>query len=77
MQQASERRLTRLQRVAPQVLAIQLEEVEGVEEDCLPLRRSCSNTASRFGMRGFGLSALTATEITPASRQRKQIRPPG
>jgi hypothetical protein len=34
-QQARERRLARLQRLAPQVLAIQLEEVEGVEEDVL------------------------------------------
>src|SRR5258708_6226852 len=33
-QQARERRLARLQRLAPQVLAIQLEEVEGVR--CIP-----------------------------------------
>jgi hypothetical protein len=49
-QQTRERRLARLQRVAPQVLAVELEEVEGVEEDMFPagLRRSCSNTASPF-----------------------------
>ena len=35
--QARERPVARLQRVAPQVLAIQLEEVEGVEEDMLAL----------------------------------------
>ena len=34
-QQARERRLARLQRLGPQVLAVQFEEVEGVEEDML------------------------------------------
>src|SRR5262245_32674000 len=37
-QQARERHLARLQRLPPQVLAIQLEEVEGVEEDMLARR---------------------------------------
>src|SRR5215471_8880718 len=37
-QQARERRLARLQRLAPQVLAIQLKEVESVKED-MPARR--------------------------------------
>ena len=37
-QEARERRLARLQRLAPQVLAIQLEEVEGVKEDMLARR---------------------------------------
>jgi len=37
-QQARERRLARFQRLAPQVLAIQLQEVEGVEEDMLARR---------------------------------------
>src|SRR5215813_10894219 len=34
-QQARERRLARLQRLAPEVFAVQLKEVEGVEEDML------------------------------------------
>src|SRR5262249_3932209 len=37
-QQARERRLARLQRLGPQVLAIQLKEVEGVKEDMLARR---------------------------------------
>src|SRR6516162_6278601 len=37
-QQPRERRLARLQRLAPQVLAIQLKEVEGVKEDMLARR---------------------------------------
>src|SRR5262249_5161949 len=37
-QQARERRLARLQRVAPEVFAVQLKEVEGVEEDMLARR---------------------------------------
>jgi hypothetical protein len=37
-QQARERRLARFQRLASQVLAIQLEEVKGVEEDMLARR---------------------------------------
>src|SRR5215831_15360976 len=37
-QEARERRLARLQRFAPQVLAIQFEEVEGVKEDMLARR---------------------------------------
>ena len=37
-QQVRERRLARLQRLAPQILAIQLQEVEGVEEDMLARR---------------------------------------
>jgi len=37
-QQARERRLARLQRLAPEVFAVQLKEVEGVEEDMLARR---------------------------------------
>src|SRR5262249_5184679 len=37
-QQARERHLARLKRLPPQVLAIQLEEIEGVEEDMLARR---------------------------------------
>src|SRR6516165_10321860 len=37
-QQARELRLARLQRLAPQILAIQFEEIEGVEEDMLARR---------------------------------------
>jgi len=37
-QQARKRRLARLQRLAPQVLAIQLKEVEGVKKDMLARR---------------------------------------
>ena len=47
-QQARERRLARLQRLGPQVLAVQFEEVEGVEEDMLARRLAPQpwNTAS-------------------------------
>src|SRR6516164_7002068 len=37
-QQARERRLARLQRLAPEVFAVQLKEVEGIEEDMLARR---------------------------------------
>ena len=37
-QQARERRLARLQRLAPDVFAVQLKEVEGIEEDMLARR---------------------------------------
>src|SRR5262245_18084429 len=37
-QQARERRIARLQRLAPQVLAIEFQEIEGVEEDMVARR---------------------------------------
>jgi hypothetical protein len=65
-QQARERRLACLQRLAPQVLAIELEEVEGVEEDMLARRLAprCSNTASPFS------SQATAS---PSIRQERTL----
>jgi hypothetical protein len=65
-QEAPERRLARLQRLAPQVLAIQLKEVEAYRKTCLPdgLSRSRSNTASPFS------SQATAS---PSIRQERTL----
>ena len=65
-QQARERRLARLQRLAPEVFAVQLKEVEGIEEDMLARRLApqSSNTASPF------LSQATAS---PSIRQERSL----
>jgi hypothetical protein len=65
-QQARQRRLARLQWLASQILAVELKQVEGVEEDMLAdgLRRSRSNTASLFS------SQATAS---PSIRQERTL----
>ena len=47
-QQARERRLAGRERLAPQILAVELQQVEGVEQHMAAsrLRRRCSNAAS-------------------------------
>ena len=64
-QQARQRRLARLQRLAPQVLAIQLKEVEGVR--CIPLNINERYSALLSMVRlGFRDGDLTSRDVIPS-----------